>query len=122
MRQEFGSHPADLIAAIGPGISPCCYSVGVEVLDRFTEEFSYASELFSQEFANPGSPAAGCNPHLDLRLNLKEANRRQLLAAGLRADSIAMVGGCTACQPELFYSHRASGGHAGRMMAVIGIR
>ena len=56
------------------------------------------------------------------RLDLREANRRQLLDAGLGAGSIADVGGCTACQPELFYSHRASGGHAGRMMAVIGIR
>jgi copper oxidase (laccase) domain-containing protein len=55
-------------------------------------------------------------------VDLVEANRRQLLVAGVAAGSIAVMGGCTACQPELFYSHRASGGHAGRMMAVIGIR
>jgi hypothetical protein len=53
---------------------------------------------------------------------LIEANRRQLLAAGLKPRSIKMVGGCTSCQPELFFSHRASRGHAGRMMSVIGIR
>ena len=122
MVQEFGSDPADLIAAIGPGIGPCCYTVGAEVLDRFTEEFSYASELFSQKAANPEALLNGSEIRLDLRLNLKEANRRQLMAAGLRPDAIEMVGGCTACQPQLFYSHRASGGHAGRMMAVIGIR
>ena len=122
MVQEFGSDPADLIAAIGPGIGPCCYTVGAEVLDRFTEEFSYASELFSQKAANPEALLNGSEIRLDLRLNLKEANRRQLMAAGLRPDAIEMVGGCTACQPQIFYSHRASGGHAGRMMAVIGIR
>jgi len=122
MKQEFGSNPEDLIAAIGPGIEPCCYTVGVEVLDRFTEGFSYASELFSQEVTNPESRPDGSNIHLDLRVNLKEANRRQLMAAGVAADAITTLGGCTACQPDHFYSHRASGGHAGRMMAVIGIR
>jgi polyphenol oxidase len=108
MGQEFGSDPSDLVAAIGPGIGQCCYSVGAEVLAQFVSRFSYASELFLKDSA--------------LRVDLVEANRRQLLAAGLRTDSIAVVGGCTSCQPQLFYSHRASGGHAGRMMAVIGIR
>jgi copper oxidase (laccase) domain-containing protein len=55
-------------------------------------------------------------------LDLAEANRRQLLAAGLKPQAIQLVGGCTSCQPELFFSHRASHGHAGRMMAAIGIR
>jgi YfiH family protein len=108
MVEEFGSDTSDLVAAIGPGIGQCCYSVGVEVLAQFESRFSYASELFLKD------PV--------LRVDLVEANRRQLLAAGLRADSIARVGGCTSCQPRLFYSHRASGGCAGRMMAVIGIR
>jgi hypothetical protein len=53
---------------------------------------------------------------------LVEANRRQLLAAGLKPRSIKIVSGCTNCQPELFFSHRASHGHAGRMLSVIGIR
>jgi YfiH family protein len=109
MRQEFSSNPADLMAAIGPGIGACCYTVGGEVESRFLANFSYAGALF----ARSGE---------DLRLNLIEANRRQLLAAGLAAGSIATAGGCTSCQPELFFSHRASGGHAGRMMASIGIR
>jgi polyphenol oxidase len=111
MRAEFGSEPERLIAAIGPGIGACCYTVGDEVRREFESRFEYGSELFS---ANDAGPA--------LRLDLVEANRRQLLAAGLSAGSIAAVGGCTSCQPERFYSHRASGGHAGRMMTVIGIR
>jgi hypothetical protein len=57
-----------------------------------------------------------------LHLNLVEANRRQLLDAGVKPRAIKVTGGCTSCQPELFFSHRASQGRAGRMMSVIGIR
>jgi copper oxidase (laccase) domain-containing protein len=66
----------------------------------------------------PGHSPIGPSLHVDL----VEANRRQLLDAGLRPQSIHFTGGCTNCQPELFFSHRASCGHAGRMMSVIGIR
>jgi YfiH family protein len=134
MRLEFGSRPEDLIAAIGPGIGPCCYAVGEEVLSGFESQFTYARELFCEvDDADavrmkypmlfltqraPGHSPIGSSLHL----NLMEANRRQLLAAGLRPRAIKLVGGCTSCQPELFFSHRASQGHAGRMLSVIGIR
>ncbi len=107
--REFGSDPQQMIAAIGPGIGSCCYAVGGEVEARFEDGFSYAGELFHTR-------------NDALYLNLIEANRRQLLTAGLAPGAISMVGGCTSCQPDLFFSHRASGGHAGRMMAVAGIR
>jgi YfiH family protein len=134
MRLEFGSRPEDLIAAIGPGIGPCCYAVGEEVLSSFESQFSYARELFREVYSvdpvrtrypmlfltqrAPGHSEIGPSLHLDL----VEANRRQLLAAGLKPRSIKIAGGCTSCQPELFFSHRASQGHAGRMMSAIGIR
>jgi hypothetical protein len=134
MRLEFGSRPEDLMAAIGPGIGPCCYAVGEEVLSGFESQFPYARELFCEVSDTdpvrvrypllfltqraPGHSPLGPGLHL----NLIEANRRQLLAAGLKPRSIKMVGGCTSCQPELFFSHRASRGHAGRMMGVIGIQ
>jgi polyphenol oxidase len=117
MRAEFGSDPADLVAAIGPGIGSCCYVVGEEVRNRFGANFSYAEELFSEVDSGNLSGAAR-----EFRLDLIEANRRQLMTAGVDPGSISVVGGCTGCQPNLFYSHRASGGHAGRMMSVIGIR
>ena len=66
----------------------------------------------------PGHSPIGPSLHVDL----VEANRRQLLAAGLKPGAIQVVGGCTQCHPELFFSHRASHGHAGRMMAVVGIK
>jgi YfiH family protein len=134
MRLELGSRPEDLIAAIGPGIGPCCYAVGEEVFSSFESQFAYAPELFRRVSdadpvrtkypmlfltqRAPGHSPMGPGLHLDL----VEANRRQLLAAGLKPRSIKAIGGCTSCQRELFFSHRASSGHAGRMMSVIGIR
>jgi YfiH family protein len=134
MRIEFGSRPEDLIAAIGPGIGPCCYSVGEEVLSSFESQFIYSRELIREVYSTdavrtkypmlfltqraPGHSPIGPSLHL----NLIEANRRQLVDAGLSARSIQVVGGCTNCHTDLFFSHRASKGHAGRMMSVIGIR
>jgi YfiH family protein len=134
MRIEFGSRPEDLIAAIGPGIGPCCYAVGDEVLSEFESQFSYWSDLFREVYDTdpvrkkypmlfltqraPGHSAIGPSLHVDLI----EANRRQLLAAGLRPASIQIVSGCTSCQPGMFFSYRASNGRSGRMLSVIGIR
>jgi len=137
MRLEYGSQPEDLIAAIGPGIGACCYAVGEEVQSSFESQFAYASELFyevdladSQEALRARYPmlflsqrTPGRSPiDPSLHLNLAEANRRQLLDAGVKPSAIQLVGGCTSCQTELFFSHRASQGHAGRLLSVIGIR
>lgn len=134
MRLEFGSRPADLIAAIGPGIGACCYAVGEDVFSEFESQFPYARDLFREVFdADPvrlkypllflSQRAPGhLNEGPRLHVDLAEANRRQLLAAGLKPKSIAVIGGCTQCNPDLFFSHRGSRGSAGRMMAVIGIR
>jgi polyphenol oxidase len=134
MRLEFGSRAADLIAAIGPGAAQCCYAVGDEVLSEFESQFSYAGDLVREVFDSdpvrmkypmlfltqraPGHSPIGPARHLDLI----EANRRQILDAGLSAAAISVTGGCTNCHAQLFFSHRASRGHAGRMMSVIGIR
>jgi YfiH family protein len=134
MRFAFGSRPEDLVAAIGPGIGACCYAVGEEVLSEFESQFNYASELFREVYdadpvrkkypmlfltqRAPGHSSIGPSLHVDLI----EANRRQLLDAGLSPQSIRIVGGCTQCHTGVFFSHRASRGHAGRMMAVIGVR
>jgi hypothetical protein len=134
MRLEFGSRPEDLVAAIGPGIGACCYAVGEEVLTEFESQFAYASKLFcmvdDSEAVHLKYPmlfltqcAPGHSPiGPSLHLNLIEANRRQLLDAGLKPRSIKAVGGCTSCQSDLFFSHRASNGFSGRMLSAIGIR
>jgi polyphenol oxidase len=134
MRLAFGSRPEDLIAAIGPGIGPCCYAVGEEVLSEFESQFRYARELFREVydsdtvrrrypllFLNQRPPGHG-PPGTGLHVDLIEANRRQLLDAGVRSESIQIVVGCTQCNPDLYFSHRGSGGRTGRMMAVIGVQ
>lgn len=133
MRLEFGSDPRDLVAAIGPGIGQCCYAIGEEVLHEFQSQFSYATDLFREVYDSdpirnkypllflsaraPGHSDIGPQLHLDL----SEANRRQLLDAGLRADSISVVGECTTCLPDRYFSHRGERGFAGRMLSAIGV-
>jgi polyphenol oxidase len=133
MRLEFGSRPEDLIASIGPGIGQCCYSVGEEVQQQFESQFTYAAELFREVYDSdqvknkypmlfltaraPGHSAIGPGLHLDL----PEANRRQLLAAGVKETAIFMTGQCTGCHTDRFFSHRIERGFTGRMMSVIGV-
>jgi YfiH family protein len=133
MRAEFDSQPEDLTAAIGPGIGSCCYSVGEEVRMEFTSQFSYADALFEEVFdldpikqkypmlfltaRAPGHSNLGPSIHL----NLPEANRRQLVDAGVKLENIHMLGLCTACDTKRFFSHRAEQGFTGRMLSVIGI-
>ena len=107
MGREFGSFPEDLIAAIGPGIGRCCFAVGREVRDLFRARYAYSDELFS------GGPT--------LALDLVEANRRQLLTAGLSPGDVFALDACTSCRTDEFFSYRAERGKTGRMMAVIGV-
>lgn len=134
MRLEFGSKPEDMVAAIGPGIGQCCYAVGEEVRSEFLSQFSYAKQLFRDVYDSdpvrekypllfltaraPGHSNIGPSLHLDL----VEANRHQLVDAGLAPDSIFALGQCTSCHHDRFFSHRADHGFTGRMFSVIGIR
>jgi YfiH family protein len=134
MRQEYGTLAADVVAAIGPGIQACCYEVGEELKANFESQFEYARDLFrdSQDsdpvrekypmlFMNQRAPGHG-DLCLKLFLDLREANRRQLMAAGIPEQNISALNDCTACDSKRFFSYRAERGNTGRMMAVIGIR
>ncbi len=136
MRLHFGSRPGDLIAAIGPGIHGCCYEVGEEVRGKFESQFAYAEELFRESadsdpvrekypmlFLTARAPghSYGLLPN-KIFLDLVEANRRQLLAVGVRSKNIEASPLCTNCHPDLLFSYRAEKGKTGRMMAVAGIR
>jgi copper oxidase (laccase) domain-containing protein len=55
-------------------------------------------------------------------LDLVEANRRQLMDAGVPRKNIHASPLCTSCNTNLLFSHRAEKGATGRMMAVAGIR
>lgn len=134
MRRCFGSDPRHIRAAIGPGIHSCCYEVGTDVREKFESQFAYAAHLFREVkesdpvrekypllFLNARPPGHGdLGPKIFL--DLAEANRRQLIDAGLLPKNIAASELCTACHPDLLFSHRAEKGMTGRMMAAAGIR
>lgn len=107
--EALGIPPSDLLAALGPAIGPCCYEVSEEVAD----EVAAACARPSAELARPGARG---RPLLDLR----EANRLQLLEAGLPETAIDSAPHCTACEPGLFFSYRRDGAGTGRLMACIG--
>jgi YfiH family protein len=134
MHRCFGSRPHELRAAIGPGIQGCCYEVGEEVHTKFESQFAYAAKLFREVkdsdpvrekypllFLTARAPG---HSHLPRRLflDLADANRRQLLAAGVAAHNIEVSRLCTSCRPDLLFSYRAEKGRTGRMMSVVGIR
>jgi polyphenol oxidase len=134
MQRWFGSKPRDLKAAIGPGVYGCCYEVGEEIRDKFESQFSYSASLFREVkesdpvrekypllFLTARAPGHGELP-TKLFLDLAEANRRQLLAAGVPRKAIEASSLCTSCRTDLLFSYRGEKGKTGRMMGVAGIR
>jgi YfiH family protein len=131
MRLEFGSKPADLLAALGPSIGLCCYEVGVELVTRFTAQFADAHTYFDEprtgDEPNPIQwlnmmPPGHQPPPKNVRLDLRKANCSQLLAAGLRPSNIYSSDLCTACRNDLFFSYRREGPVSGRLLSVVGVR
>ena len=106
MMDVYGTRPEDCMAAIGPGIGPKCYEVGEEVHDSFAAAFSYSDLLFS--------PAGERRGNVDLR----EANRLQLMDALLKPASVDVCGECTHCESARFFSARRDGIDSGRQGAV----
>ena len=109
MTVKFGCDPADMYAAIGPGVCRDCYEMGDEVYEAFASQWSRedADEILSRYPAwdSDGNEILGGKYHLDLRA----ANRMTLLRAGVPADHISVSNVCTKCNVDTFYSYR---GHA----------
>jgi YfiH family protein len=97
MGRRFATDPRDLHAAIGPGIGKCCYEVGPEVAVQFGEQGR-------------------------AHISLADANRAQLLEAGVTPERIYASNLCTMCLAEEFHSFRRDGQAAGRLYSFAGIR
>ena len=134
MKMEFGTRAGDVVAALGPAIGGCCYEVGPEVVQAYAAQFAAAREWFDGPFerlaANDApapfpwlsmTPPGHEAPAPRARLDLRAANRWQLMAAGVSPLRIVSSELCTACRTDLLFSHRRERGRTGRMLAVIGI-
>jgi YfiH family protein len=110
MQQTFGSDPAELLIAVGPGIRACCFEVGAEVVQLFKE--SYPESAFAQPILE--------RPEKYL-IDLVKILQIQMDAVGILPQNRHDLGICTCCNTQDFFSYRAEGFASGRMMAIIGI-
>lgn len=107
LEQVLSVRAENMVAAIGPAIGDCCYPVGPDVAERLSASVEHRDRLIRLRNGKP---------HPDL----KAINAMQLLEAGVSAVDVCPF--CTACHPELFYSHRKSDGKTGRQGAIASIK
>jgi polyphenol oxidase len=107
---RFSSRREDLLALIGPAIGPCCYQVDVPVFEAFSA--MSGADLFLRPCKELGR----------WMLDLALANSLQIREAGVPSENIYTSGFCTSCRQDLFFSHRAGGGVAGRQINIIMLR
>ena len=110
MVEAYGSRPADLLAALGPCIGQCCFETDGDVPAAMRNALGQETEPFIQR--------RGAKFHVDLA----GLNRLWLLRSGLLPEHIEISGICTACHPELFWSHRKMGDRRGVQAAVIALK
>lgn len=112
MEKEYGCKAKDIVCAIAPSICQNCYEVSEEVAFRFWEVFGKehgAALIYGKENGK-------------YQLNLHKACEITLLEAGILPEHLDVTNLCTCCNPEFFYSHRASNGMRGNLAAVMMIR
>lgn len=111
MKEEFGTDPSDVIAAIGPSICQDCYEVSEDVAMEFAKEFpGHEDEIL----INKGNRK--------YQLDLWAANRIVLLEAGVKEEHLSVTDICTCCNPEFLFSHRASKGKRGNLGAFLSLK
>lgn len=108
MQSHYGCRPGDLLAAIGPGISKECFETREDVPNAMLEAIG------------PGAfPYLESLPSGSFRVDLKGLNALSLERAGLAPEHVSVSGLCTACHPDLFWSHRLTGDQRGSLAALI---
>ena len=109
MRDVFASDPCHMMAAIGPCIGKCCFETDGDVPGAMRAALGADAEPYLER--------RGAKWHVDLA----GLNRQWLLRCGLTPDHIDSSGLCTACRPDLFWSHRKMGEKRGVQGAVISL-
>ena len=109
MVRDYGCQAGQILAAIGPGIGPCCFETHIDVPDGLRAGLGPDAEPFIRPLSQEGKYS----------VDLKAANAKWLELAGLRREHIALCPACTACNLDIFWSHRVQGSQRGSMAAII---
>lgn len=108
MASVYGTDPADILAAIGPGIGPDCFETHEDVPNALTAAMAMNVLPFIRLKENG-----------KFAVDLKSINARRLELAGVLPDHIAVCDDCTCCLEEKYWSHRRQGTQRGSMASMI---
>lgn len=126
MKEEFGTEPSDVIAAIGPSICLNCYEVSKDVALEFEREFYVKAETdmdndmeYFRESSQNMDTILYKKDNGKFMLNLWAANYKVLTDAGVLSDNIAIPDICTCCNRDILFSHRGHMGKRGNLCAFL---
>lgn len=115
MKQEYGSAAENIICAIAPSICHSCYEVSEDVAVQFINKY----EQFYENNDKDMSELVYKKENGKYQLNLHKACEITLLNSGILPEHLDITNLCTCCNPEFFFSHRASNGKRGNLSAVL---
>ncbi|MBD8931663.1 MAG: peptidoglycan editing factor PgeF [Ruminococcus sp.] len=112
MKEQYGSDPKDILAAVGPSICKNCYEVSEDVILEFQKNFKerYWKDLFYRK------------ENGKYQLDLWKANEIIFKESGILPEHIAVTNVCTHCNSEILYSHRTSGDRRGNLAAFLALK
>lgn len=115
MRAAFGTKPEDCVAAISPGIGPCCFTVDKDVYDEFCGAYPQWKDLYKNVGTDKSMPLQKWS------INLNRVALRLLLLEKIKKENISNCNLCTSCNKDLFYSYRRDNADTGRMAGSIAL-
>lgn len=111
MHEVYGSEPKDIVAAIGPSICQSCYEVSDDVAEAFRANFT--ADEAADILLDKGNGK--------YQLDLWKANWYVLADAGILPEHLSVTDLCTACHPDLMWSHRKTNGQRGGLSAFLSL-
>lgn len=111
MHEVYGSEPKDIVAAIGPSICQSCYEVSDDVAEAFRANFT--ADEAADILLDKGNGK--------YQLDLWKANWYVLTDADILPEHLSVTDLCTACHPDLLWSHRKTNGQRGGLSAFLSL-